>query len=485
MDGPARRQSDNLIVSDSQDSHEEIDLGTIDPTKSEYIGVPEWESKPHPKPSRFNITRKKLAIAATASVFIVAGFFGAKALLASQRVITKNSSGGAPVLQGEIDPTKLRGEGDGRINLLLLGVGGDGHEGGTLSDTIMVASIDPQNKQVAMLSIPRDLYIKISGHGYAKINSANSYGGADLTKQTVSKILDLPIHYYAQADFTGFKKAVDAVGGVEVNNRSKLVDSTYPCDNNRGICPFILPAGTHKLDGKTALKYVRCRNGTCGNDFGRAERQQQVLQALKSKGLEASTLANPVKLTKLIDSVGNHLRTDLQPDELKKLMEILSDIDTSSMSMTVLDNRPGGLLVDGSAKFPGAGSILIPKAGAFDYSEIQELAHSIFVDSYLRDENATVQIGNASGATGLAEEITRKLKIYNYNVTVDQKAYSRAAKTRIIDYSGGSNPYTLKYLERRFKVAGESVQRPVNQDSSNAQPDIAIIVGSDYKAETR
>ena len=477
VDGPTRNST---IVSQEEGLHEEINLGDVDPSAN--FNVPEWESKPHPKPKRFSFSKKKAASIVAIAFIGVIGFFGFKAIMASQKIVTKNNTGGAPVLTGEIDPTKLKGEGDGRINILMLGIGGAGHDGGTLSDTIMVASIDPKNKTVAMLSVPRDLYVKIPKNGYSKINSANSYGGPELTKEVVGEVLDLPIHYYVQADFAGFKQAVDAVGGVEVNNKTKLVDSQYPCDNNRGFCPFVLPAGPQQLDGKTALKYARCRHGSCGNDFGRAERQQELLVALRQKALQASTLTNPVKVTKLIDSVGDHVRTDLQPEETQKLAAMVKDIDVSKATVKVLNNAPDGLLIDGSSKFAGAGSILIPRAGAFDYTEIQELAHSIFVDSYLKEENALVEVGGTSATN--VQAVLRQLKVYNYNAVSSSTLVETAAKTRIIDYSGGKKPYTVQYLERRFKVKAEKATRE-NSSSQQSSPDVAIIIGSDYKVKTR
>jgi LCP family protein required for cell wall assembly len=423
-------------------------------------------------------------VAALMGVVVVAtvGVVGYQAVVASQRVITQNAGSGAPVLQGEIDPTKLKGEGDGRINVLLLGVGGGEHDGGNLSDTIMVASIDPVNKTIAMLSLPRDMYVKIPGYGYSKINAAHSYGGPELAKKVVSTILDLPIHYYVQADFAGFKQAVDAVGGVDVTSTERLYDSAYPCDNNRGYCPFVLPVGVHHMNGTLALKYARCRHGSCGNDFGRAARQQQLLAALREKALTASTLTNPVKLSGLISSVGNHARTDLQLAELQKLAAIIKDVDMSKAATKVLSDAPDNLLKNGSAQFPGAGSILIPKAGAFVYDDIQELAHSLFVDAYLKREAAKVEIQNGTLRRGLGAAVAKQLQAYNYAITATTTAPEQNHTTsQIIDYSGGKKPYTVKYLESRFKA---TVQRVTPPADGQVRPDVVIIVGSDYKLST-
>jgi polyisoprenyl-teichoic acid--peptidoglycan teichoic acid transferase len=448
------------------------------------------ETSPTDKPrrswaSKLKPTRKRTLIALGAAVIVVIGFVGVKAVLAGQRVVTKNSTGGAPVLAGEVDPTKLKGEGDGRINILMLGIGGSGHDGGSLSDTIMVASIDPVNKTVAMLSIPRDMYVKIPGYGYSKINAANSYGGPELAKEVVGKILDLPIHYYVQADFAGFKQAVNAVGGVDIDNQTKLYDSEYPCDNDKGYCTYSLPVGKYHMDGTAALKFARCRHGLCGNDFGRAARQQQLMVALREKALQASTLTNPIKITGLIDSVGDHVRTDMQLNEIQKLAGMVKDLDVAKATTKVLDNSTDGLLVDGSGQFPGAGSILIPKAGAFDYSDIQELAHSIFIDGYLRQEAAAVAIQNGTLRSGLGAAVAKQLKAYNYNVISVSTAETQSHTTStIIDYTNGKKPYTVKYLQSRFHAEVQKANPPATV-AGQPTPDIVIIVGNDYKPSTQ
>lgn len=431
-------------------------------------------------------SHKRTIATVTTLLMAVVAVVGIHAVLAARQIVTKNSSAGAPVLHGTVDPTKLKGEGDGRINVLLLGIGGGSHDGGNLSDTMMVASIDPVNKTVAMLSIPRDLYVKIPGYGYSKINAANVDGGPELAKQVVSQVLDLPIHYYVQLDFSGFKQAVDAVGGVNITNTTQLYDTQYPCDNDRDYCTFNLPPGQYAMNGELALKYARCRHGTCGNDFGRAARQQQLLVALRQKALQVSTLSNPVRVTGLIDSISNHVRTDLQPNEMQKMASIVKGIDISKAQTKVLDDTPGtGLLLDSSGKYPGAGSILLPKAGDFDYTAIQELAHSLFPDGYIKHENASVAVANGTLTSGLGAAVTQQLTAYGYNVTSTTTAPDQTHTTgQLIDYSGGKKPYTIKYLEERFHTTAVKQAKPVAVAGQPAPPDIGIIVGSDYSLAT-
>jgi LCP family protein required for cell wall assembly len=446
------------------------------------------------KPKR---ARKRWGFARVARVLAVllllagvglVGFLGFHGLLAVNKIIQKGGPG-APALNGIIDPTKLKGEGDGRVNILVLGIGGAGHDGPNLSDTIMVWSIDPKTKTAAGLSIPRDLYVKIPGHGYGKINAANAYGGPTLAAKTVANVIGVPIHYYAIVDFAGFKQAVDAVGGVDINVDQAIYDPQYPCDDGTKfanmLCPFKIAAGQQHMNGALALKYSRSRHST--SDFDRAARQQKVLVALRAKALQVSTLTNPVKLTALIDAIGDHFKTSLQPNEIQKLAKIAKDVDTSKVITKVLDTSgPDSLLVDGSGQIAGAGSIELPRAGNFDYSDIQDFVKNIFVDSYIVDENARIEVQNGSGFSGVAAAVVKSLKAAHYNVSDPLNAPSTYSQTVIYDYTGGKKPYTINYLERRFGVKAQRAPAPSPSAGANGQtvaaPEIRIILGSNYKA---
>ena len=437
--------------------------------------TPEVAVKPKPR-------WKRPLIIFLSLIPLVAILLAAKLLFATRQVITRNSTGGAPALAGDVDPTKLRGEGDGRVNILLMGIGGTGHQGANLSDTLMVVSLDPRTKEVSMLSLPRDLYVPIPGFGSTKINAAHAYGessryeggGPALAKLTVSKVLDLPIHYFARVDFNGFKKAVDALGGVDISVEKDLYDNQYPDERNpKRSTTFSIKAGRHHMNGATALRYVRCRKGTCGGDFGRAARQQQVLLALREKALSLQTLTNPSKISALIDVVGGSAKTDLQLAEIRKLAEVAQQINPNKVTTKVLDTSPGGLLMFGNV--PGAGSIEIPRAGLGNFSEIQQFVHSFFTDSYLKEEKAKIEIQDASGK-GLGAAVAKQLLAYNYNVVNTLKAAKPKPSTLIYDYSKGKKPYTLRYLEQRFRLQAQRLPRATGKEA-----DIVIIIGTDYK----
>lgn len=416
---------------------------------------------------------------------LTAGYFGYRTYRSLNKVIQKNSGVAAEGLKTEnVAPEKLKGEGDGRVNILLLGVGDPGHAGEQLSDTLIVASYDPKTKDVAMLSIPRDLYVKIPGNGFSKINGAHAFGeqakkggGPELAKQAVSQVLGIPIHYYIRTDFTALKQTVDTVGGVDINVTETLIDPDYPCERNGGkVCGFSMLAGQQHFNGSAALKYVRCRKGNCGDDYGRAKRQQDVLVALRQKATKLDILTNPAKITEILDIVGNNVRTDLQLWELERLTQVARETDPAKITNKVLDNSTTNLVKNSQV---GDASVVIPAAGIGNYSAIQAFVRSIFVDGYIKQEAATVQVENGTAVATKGKLVTELLKSYNYNVIATVPADATTyKKTQIIDTTEGKKPYTVQYLEKRFGVKATVV---VPVEGTPAPADIRIIVGTDYK----
>jgi LCP family protein required for cell wall assembly len=238
--------------------------------------------------------------------------------------------GNAAALQENVDPSLLKGEGDGRINILMLGKGGDGHTAPDLTDTILVASIDPVNHEAAIVSIPRDTYVKTPSSGSMKINAVYATAkskvltgkkvddqkkkaeeaGFNAIEDMTEEILGIPIHYHAMVDFQGFKDAVDAVGGVELD----VTTPVYEVMNLEGRNYTLnVNVGREKFDGFRALAYSRSRHTSTRGDFDRAERQRAILVALKSKAFSLGTLSNPIKVNDLLSALGNHVQIMSKP----------------------------------------------------------------------------------------------------------------------------------------------------------------------------
>lgn len=374
---------------------------------------------------------------------------------------------------------KLKGESEGRVNIMMLGVGDPGHAGEKLSDTNIILSVDTRNQKVALIGIPRDLQVDIPDYGESKINNAFAQGGIKGAKATYEDSFGVPIHYYVKANFTGLKEVVDAVGGVEVDNKQALYDPEYPCDRNQyRSCGFRLAAGKHKLDGNTALKYVRCRKGTCGDDFGRAERQQQVMEAIRGKALSAGTLANPVALSKLVNAAGKNIETDLSVHNLMRLQELTNSLDSSRTTNVVFNLEPDGFLVSSNSS-----SNLVPAAGDFD--DIQQFVKNIFTFGPVWTEHTKLVIQNGTLTTGVAGEFQEQLQTNGYPLGLE--TLTNALKrdyptTQIIDYSGGKKPNTINYLKGVLKVEPTTPEALGLPATSSTLGEVIVILGADYAA---
>ena len=376
--------------------------------------------------------------------------------------------------------TKLKGEDRGRVNILLMGVGDPGHDGETLADTNMIVSLDTKDNKVAMISIPRDTRVYIPGKGYAKMNYANAAGeaekkgsGVEVTEKTIEQNFGVPIDYYVKANFTGLKEAVDAVGGIDINVKEALNDPEYPCDKNQyKSCGFKLAAGQTKMDGTTALKYARCRKGTCGDDFGRALRQQEVLQAVRTKAMSMETLSNPKKLNDLISAFSNNIKTDMSLSEIQRAYEISKNVPQENIFDVVFSIKSNGFL-----KSDPSSSDLLPAAGNFD--DIKKFVENIFKVGPIWSEDPKIVIQNGTTTVGLAGKLEIKLTDSGLPIQVlsIQNAKTKDYTTsQIIDYSGGTKPNTIKYFEDLLGVKatqGDVKLKPGAED-------IVIILGSDY-----
>lgn len=247
----------------------------------------------------------------------------------------------------------LKGEEDNRVNLLLLGMGGVGHEGATLTDTIVFASVRPSDGKVALLSIPRDLQVWMPRYSeYRRINTANAYAerddpgeGGAAASEIVSSILGQHIHYYLRVDFKAFEQIIDTIGGIEVGVEHAFYDPFYP-DDNFGYAPVAFEAGVQTMNGERALKFVRSRHGTNGegNDFARARRQQKVLFALKERLLSFDVLLRPNRMKTILESLQNNIRTNIEFWEGMRLANLIRNVAVGQIQSVVLDTAPDGVL---------------------------------------------------------------------------------------------------------------------------------------------
>jgi LCP family protein required for cell wall assembly len=198
--------------------------------------------------------------------------------------------------------------------MLLIGI--DSRDGERArSDTMILASVHPAKQRAYLLSIPRDSFMKLPGRGYDKVNHAMAYGGPKLLKQSLEQFLGITIDRYMTIDFDGFRKIVDELGGVEVNVKKRM-KYTDPSDDTY----IDLQPGKQVLNGEQALDYARYRKSDLGredSDYERIVRQQEILRALANKG---DSMQAFFKAFKLMDILGQHVKTDLSEEEISSLL---------------------------------------------------------------------------------------------------------------------------------------------------------------------
>ncbi|MDQ3098589.1 MAG: LCP family protein [bacterium] len=309
---------------------------------------------------------------------------------------------------------------NGRTNIALLGIGGKGHDGPYLSDTMIVASIDIKTGKAVLISLPRDIWV--SGTK-SKLNAVYAYGfekgdkkGLLQSKEEYGKIVGLPIHYALRIDFGGFEKAINLLGGIDVTVDTAFSDGEYPIEgrerdmcgykeieekiasesgeitvkklvdaNNQPLPETVNPyacryellsfkKGPLTLDGKTALKFVRSRHGTNneGSDFARSRRQEKVITGIKEKVFSTETLLNPGKVGSLLNTFGESIEMDIDVGdygEFFKLVQRAKDAKIESHGISA--EGIGALLRVGDPSVYNGAYVLAPVAGKDDWSVVQ------------------------------------------------------------------------------------------------------------------
>jgi polyisoprenyl-teichoic acid--peptidoglycan teichoic acid transferase len=316
---------------------------------------------------------------------------------------------------------------DDRVNILLLGNAGGKHDGAYLTDTIIVASYNLKTQKATFISLPRDLWLEKTN---SKVNAIYEKGleddtGLDLSKETITHLLGIPIHYGVRIDFSGFERAVDEVEGIEVEVAKTFDDHLYPitgkeedmcgykeeekefneeeakalniekgkrkvliapdgkiatdsAEPNKGYEYFScryehihFDKGPTQMDGSTSLKFVRSRMGSNGegSDFARSARQQKVIEAFRKKVLSIETLINPKKITGLISAFGQSFETDIPVDDMVSLYGVTKKL-SSSTNIVLSNNGPDALLFNPPPSEFGGAWVLIPKDRS--YKTLQE-----------------------------------------------------------------------------------------------------------------
>lgn len=383
-----------------------------------------------------------------------------------------------------IQPTPIQWNGTKRVTVLLLGLDYRDWQAGDTprSDSMMLLTVDPLSMTAGILSIPRDIWTVIPGFDYFKINTAYFLGeryklpggGPQLAKETVENFMGVPIDYYAQIDFNTFVEFIDALGGLDMKIKEPIkVDPVGPGNT------IILEPGTQTLTGAVALGYARNRY-TKYDDFDRANRQQEVLIAVRNQVVNLNMLPTLIaKAPDLYASLSKGLNTNLSLDQIIRLANLAAKIPPENITKGVIDTHMVTF-----AKSPDGLDILIPIP-----SKIHELRDSVFRSgmtegrrqfggdwaAILKEEGARVEISDASRVDGMGERTAEYLRANGINVTAVTISTGSSTVSYLKSYTG--MVYTTQYLADIFEIDSMRIEAHYTPDSPM---DITLMIGKDW-----
>lgn len=448
-------------------------------------------------PESFISWMKGISLRRFAAIFLCAAgcsFFLSAAAQATTALLKPVAIGMAT----SVTQTFLPKDDEGRTNILLLGIGGAGHAGANLTDTIIVASVQPGTRSVSLLSLPRDLYLA-DAYSPSRINElyANALSravrdGATESGATVIAMrdmaddigerLNLHIHGIITIDFTAFTEIVDAFGGVDIDVPEALTDYSYPLEEGV-VGTFSIDAGLQHLDGETALRYARSRHST--SDFDRSARQHLIMQALLEKAKNLNLLSDFGLMRSIVESVSSHAEWTFSSRELIGLAgaaiatprdHILSRTLSTAVGGDGSDAQPGGLLLPGDAMGITAGAVLVPystNGGLSDWSRIQLLAHLLFSRRELFIGQEEIALASDPRSQLQVHRLRNELVRYGFNVA--EKIEKRPVSSGVVILAADATPVT-EFLSQTFDAPLLSAQM-----SSGAT--VQVELGDQYRFE--
>ena len=392
-----------------------------------------------------------------------------------------------------------------QVNILLLGRGGEENDAPYLTDSIMAVTIDPASNRVAMVSIPRDLTLGMNLQSnpsrlwYQKINAAyevpytniiccvaSQYQGRDggglAAEHEVGKVTGLTFDRYIAVDFVAFRDMVNALGGVDVCLSTNLDDNEYP-DYRNGYISLHFKAGCQHLNGEQALEIARSRHAIQpeqSSDFGRARRQQDIMQAIKKK---ATTVNGFSKAPQLLGALQNNITTDMSLSDMRAIYDWgrnLPDTSIIRAALTAPSGAADGNLLDSynCGLGPNVSQLC---ADDPSFGMIHRYIASLLIDPAVLGEKAPVQIANGSNNyPGLDSRVTTMLDPTGLQLA-DPVGHGAIAQTEILDYSNGQFPQTAKWLATFF--GGTVVAAtPSNPAPARGQQTygLVVVIGHDF-----
>ncbi len=391
-----------------------------------------------------------------------------------------------------VTPTSIpRWDGKERLNILLVGADQRPDQGYFNTDTLIVVSIDPTTKEVAMFSLPRDTVdVPLPADSPARAVYGDVFGGKinslcmaakarpdifpsgcfGTIKEVLGALYGLDIKYYVEVNFEGFKQVVDALGGVTINVQTPVVDDSYPTDKGQLMRVYI-PSGIQHMTGEEALVYARSRHGS--SDFDRGQRQQRVILSLRQQADVAGMIP---RIPDLVKSLKKAVHTDIPVDLLPQLAQLAGDIDMTRLRSQVF--APSFWATEVRSGDP-RGYVIVPKVDRIQYgvrAAFADKATDIALREKVAAEGARVWVLNGTGAAGQAADIASYLSWSGMEASApNQKPDDKPATTVVRVYNGAETkmPQTIAYLEKVLKVTVEPVTDPA------VRVDVIVITAPD------
>jgi LCP family protein required for cell wall assembly len=379
------------------------------------------------------------------------------------------------------DGTDLTG---GRINVLVMGLDRRPNQGSSAArtDTMFVLTIDPSSRTARGLAMPRDLWVEIPGYYYDRINTAyvlgetqrHPGGGPALARETVEKLLGIKIHHYVAIDFEGFKQIIDLLGGIEIEVDTPVYDPTYSDTELPGdYYPCIFDVGTHHMNGKDALCYARTRRNS--SDFERIQRQQRVIFAVIDKASQLRVLSDPSNVVNLWKRYKSTVQTDISDFQIPGYARLASGMGSDRLAFLTLAAAVTPWTT------PAGASVLLPSEAG-----IKMMVESLFADYRIQEENASIEVQNATNTEGYATRAAQYLT--GLGIAKDHLTATNAAatqnRTEIIDFVG--KRYTAERIAGWLGLSKDRVRAATAADSTlrTTNADILVILGTDAKIES-
>jgi LCP family protein required for cell wall assembly len=386
---------------------------------------------------------------------------------------------------------------DERINILLLGYGGPGHDGPYLTDSIMLVSIRPATRELMMISLPRDLWVKIPAlpnnrYMIGKLNSAyaigtdradypnvrsdwkTSTGGGDLAAATVAQVSGQPIDYWIGVDFKAFRDVVNALGGVRVDVPTTLDDPYFPAGETTGMMHVHIDAGWQQFDGERALEYARSRETT--SDFDRSRRQQLIMLAVRQRVFSLKAVP---RMLSLLGALQDNVRTNLRPVEMRQLGNLAGQIKDQDIRRVAIDTS--NLLRSG---YGSNGQYILEPLDP-TYTALHRYLAMALPNRSILATRVTFQLQDGSrrywlpdGVGTPASVMTSLLQAEGFQASLGPAPAQRTAQTQILDGSGGGASAMVAWLQSYFGGVVVTVPAPTSG------PSVTVVLGSDFTLKT-